>query len=372
MKSLLRYLYKDKVFIIASLFAITSMFFIPPSARYIDYINYKVLIIMFSLMLAVAGVYETHFFDFIATKLVIKFKSIKWIGMIIIWVTFFLGMLLTNDAVLLTLVPFTIFITKHTKQEKYAVIIIILQTIAANMGSALTPMGDPQNIYLYAFYDIPFKDFLQTTSVITIAGFVLITITSLIKIPHKHCELNITTPSVTWSKFFLYILILVNALLTVLRVVPEFYTLMITLILSLIYGRHLYKRVDWTLLLTFTAFFIFTGNLSQMVFIKDAISHLLSSRLSVLFMGIFTSQFISNVPAAVLLSTFTDALYWKPLLQGVNIGAMGTIIGSLASLITFKYVLRDYKEHTKVYLITYSIISIIFIIVITSLTIFLS
>lgn len=372
MTSILRYLYRDKVFMIASIFALASMFVIVPSARYFDYINYKVLIIMFSLMLAVAGVYETHFFDYIATKLVIKFKSIKWIGMIIIWVTFFLGMLLTNDAVLLTLVPFTIFITKHTKQEKYAVIIIILQTIAANMGSALTPMGDPQNIYLYAFYDIPFKDFLQTTSIITIAGFVLVTLTALIKVPHHHCDLNIAAPVVSWKKFFLYMLILINALLTVLRVVPEFYTLMITLVLSLIYGRHLYKRVDWTLLLTFAAFFIFTGNLGQMVFIKDAISHLLSSNISVLLMGITTSQFISNVPAAVLLSTFTDRMYWKPLLQGVNIGAMGTIIGSLASLITFKYVLRDYRSETKTYLITYSIISVIFIVIITTLTIILS
>lgn len=372
MHKVFKYLYKDKVFVIACLFAVISMFFIPPSENYLSYINWKVLIIMFTLMLAVGGFYETHFFDFIATKLVIRFRSIRWIALVLILTTFFLAMLLTNDAVLLTLVPFAIFITKITKTEKNAVMIIILMTIAANMGSALTPMGDPQNIYLYAYYQIPFGAFLSVTLPITIMGFVLVTLTALMKIPDVHCQLNIVAPEVNFRKLILYTLILINALLSVLRIVPEWYTFGITMVLGLIYGRHLFKRVDYTLLLTFTSFFIFTGNLSQMNFISNAISGLLDSRLSVFFMGLFTSQFISNVPAAVLLSTFTDRLYWAPLLQGVNIGAMGTIIGSLASLITFKYVIREYPKELKNYLINYTVISIIFIIIISLVTLSIS
>jgi Na+/H+ antiporter NhaD/arsenite permease-like protein len=368
MRKVLKYLYKDKVFVIAFTFAVISMFIIKPSSAYLDYINFKVLIIMLTLMLAVAGVYETHFFDFVATKLVIKFRSIKWIGLVIILVTFFLGMLLTNDAVLLTLVPFTIFITKHTKQEKYTVIIIILQTIAANMGSALTPMGDPQNIYLYAFYDIPFNDFLAVTIPISIIGFFLVSGTAMLKIPNNHCELNLKAPDVDWKRLGLYGIILLNALLSVLRIVPEWYTLYVTLILGLIYGRHLFKRVDYTLLLTFTSFFIFTGNLSQMSFIVDSIGAFLNTRTSVFFSGLVASQFISNVPAAVLLSTFTPAVHWPALLQGVNIGAMGTIISSLASLITFKYIVRDYPKEMKKYLLTYTILSIIFITIISAVT----
>lgn len=368
LKNVWHFIIKDKVLMIAWICAIISMFFVIPSKDYLTYINFKVLIIMFSLMLAVAGIYETHFFDFIATKLIEHLKSIKWIGLVIIIVTFFLGMLLTNDAVLLTLIPFTIFITKHTKKEKYAIIIIILQTIAANMGSALTPMGDPQNIYLYTFYDIPFNDFLEVTSVITLSGFILITITALLKIPNESCELNITAPTIEWKKFFLYLLILINALLNVLRIVPEIYTLYITILLGLSYGRHLFKKVDYQLLLTFLAFFIFTGNLGQITYIKEAISQLLNSRISVFFTALVTSQVISNVPAAVLLSTFTKPLYWQPLLQGVNIGSMGTIIGSLASLITFKYVIRDYRNQVKTYLLNYSIISIIFILIISLIT----
>jgi len=368
MKKIFKYIYKDKVFVIAAIFAVISMFIVPPTDAYLSYVNWKVLIIMFTLMLAVIGFYETHFFDFIATKLVIQFKSIRWIGLVLVLTTFFLGMLLTNDAVLLTLVPFAIFITKITKTEKHAIMIIILMTIAANMGSALTPMGDPQNIYLYAFYQIPFGEFLSVTLPITVMGFILVSLTAIIRIPDVHCQLNIVAPEVNLKRLMLYTLILVNALLSVLRIVPEWYTFGITMILGLIYGRHLFKRVDYTLLLTFTSFFIFTGNLSQMDFISNAISGLLDSRLSVFFMSLLTSQFISNVPAAVLLSTFTDRLYWAPLLQGVNIGAMGTIIGSLASLITFKYVIREYPKEMKGYLLNYTLLSIIFIIIISLVT----
>ncbi len=365
MRKIIAFITKDKVFLIALIFALFSMIIIPPSQDYMGYINTKVLIVMFTLMIGVAGMYETHFFDFIATKLVIRFVSIKWIALVIILVTFFLGMFLTNDAVLLTLVPFTIFVTRHTKQEKYTLMIIILQTIAANMGSALTPMGDPQNIYLYAFYDIPFQSFLATTFPITFMGFILLVGTTLICIPHQHCELNLAAPQVRWDKVLLYALFLINALLLILRVVNVWITLGVTLILVIIYGRRLLKRVDYHLLLTFTAFFIFTGNLAQMDVLQGITSQFLSGHTSVYFTGLITSQLISNVPAAVLLSTFTDRLYWQALLQGVNVGSMGTIIGSLASLISFKYILKDDRTHLKTYLINYTVVSIIFITVIT-------
>ncbi|PKK93664.1 MAG: anion transporter [Tenericutes bacterium HGW-Tenericutes-6] len=360
------YLFKDKVFVVAMILAILSMFFIPPSLAYVNYINWKVLIIMMTIMIAVGGLYETHFFDYIATKLVMRFKSIKWIALVLILTTFFLAMFLTNDAVLLTLIPFTVFITIHTGTKKYAVMIIILQTIAANMGSALTPMGDPQNIYLYAFYDIPFHTFLSMTFPISLIGFILIVCTSLLTIPNQSCDLNIVPPNVQISKIFLYLLLLINALLTVLRLVHPWMTLAITLIMTFIWFRHLFKKVDYHLLLTFLSFFIFTGNLSQMDILDGLFQSVLQSETSVYFSGLLLSQFISNVPASVLLSTFTDLSYAKALLQGVNVGAMGTIIGSLASLISFKYMIEHYKSDVKRYLLYYSLISLLFITIITS------
>jgi len=362
-----RYLYKDKVFMIALLFAVLSMFFVVPNQSYFAYINYKVLIIMLTLMISVAGFYETHFFDFVATKLVIKFKSIRWISMMIIWATFFLALFLTNDAVLLTLVPFAIFILKHTEKEKYVVIVAILMTIAANMGSAMTPMGDPQNIYLYGYYQIPFKEFMMTMLPISVIGFILITVSNLFFVKKEICSLNIKAPSIHFKKIGIYVFLLINALLCVLHVVPEVITFMITVLVTLLAARHLFKKVDYTLLLTFLSFFIFTGNLSQIDVIKNAISIHLNSDQAVYFIGLGLSQLISNVPASVFLSTFTNAKYSTSLLQGVNVGSMGTIIGSLASLITFKYVLKAYPHLVKKYLVLYTVISIVFIGIISTL-----
>lgn len=364
MKVVFKNIIKDKVFVIAGIIMMITMFIIPPSTLYLSYMNYKVLIIMFTIMLAVAGLYETHLFDFIATRLVIKFKTIKWVSLILVLSTFFLAMFLTNDAVLLTLIPFTLFIMRHAKQEKFALITIILQTIAANLGSALTPMGDPQNIYLFAYYEIPFKTFLSITAPITALGFILITSTALIKIPNIPVTLNLQAPEVNWKRVGLYALLLLNALFVVLRLVPEWYTIYVTLILGLAYGRHLFKRVDYGLLLTFVAFFIITGNLGQMDSIFNLFNKVLSSPHQVFLTALGTSQIISNVPAAVLLSTFTKPMYYPALLTGVNVGALGSIIGSLASLITFKYVIREFPELMKKYLLNYTIISIIFIIII--------
>ncbi|MDZ4196435.1 MAG: SLC13 family permease [Candidatus Izemoplasmatales bacterium] len=365
MKRIGAFFWKDKVFLIAFIVAIVSMFFIAPSIRYIEYINPKVLIIMFTLMIAVAGMYEANFFSFVAIHLVSHFFTIKYIAFVIVVATFFLGMLVTNDAVLLTLVPFTLFVTKQTKMQRHALFIVILQTIAANMGSALTPMGDPQNIYLYAFYDIPFMTFITTMLPITITGLILVSVTTLVFIPNTHCEPIMVKPIVDSKRMIIYTILFFNALLSVLRVYSIWIGLIVTIVITLLFCLRLVKKVDVHLLLTFTMFFIFTGNLSQITNIQSSIQGLLSSPTSVYFTGLFTSQFISNVPGAVLLSTFTPAPYSLALLQGVNVGAMGTIISSLASLITFKFVLKEFPKDGKLYLKTYSLLSIVFIIIIT-------
>lgn len=365
MKKISYFILKDKVFLIAVVIAIITMFFVPPSIEYLSYINYKVLVVMLTIMLAVAGIYESHFFYFIATKLVMHLKNIRFISLSIVLTTFFLAMFLTNDAVLLTLIPFSIFILKQTNMEKKIIIIIVLQTIAANLGSALTPMGDPQNIYLYAYYQIPFDNFVMMTLPITLIGGILLTVTTLIFIEKHPVELNITTPKVEIKKLGIYSLIMLNALLSILRIVPLLYTFIITLILGLLFARHLIKRVDWYLLLTFVSFFIITGNLSQIDAIGLFLTRFLNDQNKVYFTGMILSQFISNVPSAVLLSTFTDASMAKYLLQGVNVGSMGTLISSLASLISFKYILRDYAFKTKKYILTYTLISFCYMFIIT-------
>lgn len=371
MKKISYLILKDKVFFIAVILAVVTMLIVPPSKEYLSYMNYKVLVIMLTIMLAVSGIYESHFFYYVATKLVMHLKNIRYIALSIVLTTFFLSMFLTNDAVLLTLIPFSIFILKSVKMEKHIISIIALQTIAANLGSALTPMGDPQNIYLYAYYQLPFSMFLKITLPVTLTGGILIVLATLCLTPRKNVELNVTTPKIDFKKLGLYSLILLNALLSILRVIPLLYTFLITIILGLLFARHLFKRVDWYLLLTFVSFFIITGNLSQIEVIGSFLSRFLDGEIKVFFTGLVTSQFISNVPAAVLLSTFTDNIFARNLLQGVNVGSMGTLIASLASLISFKYILRDFPKLTKKYIGLYSLLSIVFMIIITLVLIFI-
>jgi len=365
-KKILRYFWKDKVFVIAFALAILSCFFVPPSAVYLDYVNWKVPIIMFTLMLAVAGMYEANLFSFISIKLVSRFYSIKWIGMVVILASFFLGMWITNDAVLLTLVPFTLVVTKQTGQARYALNIVIMQTIAANMGSALTPMGDPQNIYLYAHYELGFGEFVAAMAPVTITGFILLIVSTLLLIPNVPCQPIMVAPKVAVRKLWVYGLIFLNALLCVLKVLPPWWTFGITVALIVPFGIHLVKKVDYTLILTFISFFIFTGNLSQMTSVVSFVSEWLNTDVSVYFSGLVVSQFISNVPASILLSTFTPKLFWRPLLQGVNVGAMGTLLASLASLIALKFVIKDFPTQGKTYIKTYSLLCVVYIAIITA------
>ncbi len=364
MKAIFKYIYKDKVFFIAFIAALISMIFVPINQGYIEYINLEVLVVMFSLMISVAGMTDQNFFSMLAVKMVKHLKDMRTIAFVIVMASFFLGMLVTNDAVLLTLVPFMLFVMGKVGRTKESLIIVILMTLAANLGSALTPMGDPQNIYLYTNFDLPFWDFLKSTAVITITGFFLLNISIWLIFKQDFVTPIVEDVKIKDYRLYVFFTTFAIAFLTVLGFIPALYTLVIVLVLSLIFGRPQFRRVDYHLLLTFFMFFIFTGNIGQIGWIKSFFESILNNEHSVFFTGILTSQFISNVPAAVLLSTFTPSEYMLTLLQGVNIGAMGTLIGSLASLITFKFVTRLYPERFKEYLIKYTVICIIYMTVI--------
>lgn len=365
-KAVFKYIYKDKVFFIAFIAALISMIFVPINPEYIHYINIEVLVVMFSLMFSVAGMTDQNFFTMIAVKMVKHLKDMRTIALVIIMASFFLGMLVTNDAVLLTLVPFMLFVMGKIGRTKESIIIVILMTLAANLGSALTPMGDPQNIYLYTNFDLPFWDFMKSTAVISITGFFLLLLSIWLIFKQDIVKPIVEDVHIKDYRIYVFFTTFFIAILTVLGFIEAYISITIVLVLALIFGRQLFKKVDYHLLMTFFMFFIFTGNIGQIEGIKLFFETILNNEHTVFFTGIITSQFISNVPAAVLLSTFTPTEYMLNLLQGVNIGAMGTLIGSLASLITFKFVTRLYPERFKEYLIKYTIICIIYMGVIIS------
>lgn len=361
---------KEIVFVISFAVMIVTMFFITPSKEYVGYINLKVLVVMFTLMLSVGGLYQENVFNFLAIKIVKHLKNVKYISLTLIGITFFLGMFITNDAVLITLIPLSILIFKQIKQEKHLIILLILQTLAANIGSAITPMGDPQNIFLFTKFSLSFTGFIHIMFPVSLIGFLLLIGTSLICIPNvKVSEIQYDAHFKSYKPAY-YILVFVATILAILEVIP-YYVVLIGVVVSFVFvDAKVIKRVDFFLLLTFLCFFIISGNVVRMELFASVIRELLRTDTSVYWVSLGLSQVTSNVPAAVLLSNFIHPEHIAALLRGVNVGAMGTMIASLASLITFKYVRVQYPKEAKRYILIYSLCSIIFISIISALLLF--
>lgn len=365
MEKIIKFIKREIILIVAFTIALISSFYVKPSFEYLSYINYKVLICMFCLMASVSGLYNENLFNFTATKLLKRITNFKFLAIIIVLVTFIFGMLMTNDAVLITLVPFTILVCKEAKQEKYIIYIVILQTLAANLGSALTPMGDPQNIYLYTKFSIGFMPFLKATAPITFIGLILIIITTIIFIPREDIEAISYTANIKSKRIFVYFIVFILTILSILNIVNEFLVLAISLILIIPCDIKTLKKVDYSLLLTFLMFFIFTGNIVKLDNITNLFTKYLNTGKNIFFISLLSSQFISNVPAAVLLSIFVPEELILFLVQGVNVGAMGTLIASLASLISYKFVITNYPKEALKYILIYSVICIIYISIIS-------
>lgn len=234
----------------------------------------------------------------------------------------------------------------------------IMQNIAANLGGMITPFGNPQNLYLYAFYNIDTIEFMKimfpsfVTSTLLIIGICCFVKPLPLKLKgdNQHTlNLPLTTS---------YTILFVASVLMVFRVIPYLIgTILITLILFIM-DRNSLRKVNYSLLATFAAFFVFSGNMSRIPAVNAFFSKVLP--MNTLLFGILSCQFISNVPSAVLLSHFTDN--YHALLPAVNIGGCGTLIASLASLITFSEFRKHNPNRVKSYLIKFTVINFSFVI----------
>lgn len=287
--SFIEFLKKECVLVIAVTLAILSSFISIPKMSYIDF---KVLILLFNLMVVVAAFKELKVLDSIAIGLLKKCNTYTSISLALVFITFISSMIVTNDVALITFVPLSIVIAR--KANINVLKIVVFQTLAANLGSSFTPMGNPQNLFIYSFYNLSPIDFFK-----------------------------ITLPIVILAVLFL-----------VLLVIDYKVTFLITIVMVLILNKKLFSQVDYSLLITFIGFFIFVGNISTMDVVKNFMEGILNSPKSTFLASVLSSQVISNVPATMLLSGFTN--HFKELLLGVNIGGMGTLIASLASVISYK------------------------------------
>ncbi|MBP3603073.1 MAG: anion permease [Lachnospiraceae bacterium] len=324
---------KETVFVIAVLIAIVSAFFVMPSMEYLGYLDYKVLALLFCLMIIVAGLKEQGTFTYLGERLAGKVKNSRQMCLLLVLLCFFSSMFITNDVALLTFVPFAIELLYLAGLEDKCIKVVVLQTIAANLGSMFTPVGNPQNLYLYGVSGMGILEFLLFMLPLTVLSLGMLLVVILMEKP-KAVVTGIQEEEVVpdKKKVLIYAALFVICLLTVIRILPWQVSLAIVSVAIFIVDRKLFSKVDYCLLGTFVGFFIFVGNMQNIPAISEMLQRLLYGR--ELILSVLASQVISNVPAAMLLSGFTEN--YREILYGVNIGGLGTLIASLASVISYK------------------------------------
>ena len=361
---LVAFLKKEVILVVASILAVISCFVITPDKKYIDYIDFRTLMILFTLMCVMEGLKQQGIFDKIAGFFLGKAGNVRTLCFIMVFLHFFSAMLITNDVALITFVPFTILLLGMADKSKWALPIVLLETIAANLGSMLTPIGNPQNLYLYTISGMDILTFLKITAPIAgVSAMLLLLACFYIKKEIiTHTVVNKTSPEKWRCLFFLLVFLL--ALLTVLNILPVYIPFALVLAGTFILQRKVLVKVDYCLLLTFVSFFVFIGNMGRITVIREWLLALITGR--ELLVAFFTSQVISNVPAAILLSGFTDA--YAELIKGVNIGGLGTLIASLASLISYKYFAAEYPKDKGKYILYFTMVSSIFALILILFT----
>lgn len=358
---------KEAVLSVAIILAVVSSFFVHPDKEYLGYIDFRTLAILFCLMAVMAGLQQIGLFGYVAEKLLKLVKHIRGIIFILIMLCFFSSMLITNDVALITFVPFTFIVLKMIlgeQAERLIVPVVVMQTIAANLGSMLTPIGNPQNLYLYGKAAMNFGSFIMFMLPYTVIAFILLTAWCLL-FPYKgekrvDLELEKETSLASYKKqLTVYGVLFVLCLLTVAHILPYEVTLLTVLVVVFFLDKNVLGQVDYALLFTFVGFFIFIGNMGRVPAFNAFIQEIITG--NEVLTSVIASQFMSNVPAALLLSGFTNQ--YELLIIGTNLGGLGTIIASMASLISFKYIGKEYKQLRGKYLLYFTAANILFLVV---------
>lgn len=339
METVKSFLKREPVLVISGLLAAASVFLVPPSAEYLSYVDLRTLGILFCLMAAVAGLTDAGLFALLVRKLSAGVGTVRKLCLLLTGACFLFSMFITNDVALLTFVPLTIALLAGEGQRTL-ILAVVSETIAANIGSALTPFGNPQNLFLYSRYGMGLGQFFSVTGPICLLGF-LLTFGGLLLARPENAPLALPGGageerpfSGRRAAFFAGLFLL--SLLAVLRLLDWKLAFAATALLLALFARPVFRRVDYSLLLTFVFFFILVGNLSRIPAVSSWISSLLAGREAAV--SALVSQAISNVPAALMLAEFTDN--WQGLLAGTNIGGLGTLVASMASLISFRLYAR--------------------------------
>ena len=353
---------KNIVTVIAFIAAVITGFIVPPDSEYLGYFDYKTLTCLFCVLAVVCALKNISFFYIMARKIVRLFKNARMSVLALVYITFIGSMLIANDMALLTFLPLGYFVLTKTKMEKYIAFTFIMQNISANLGGMLTPFGNPQNLYMYTKFNIPTGEFVGIMLLPFCLSIALITLCCIFFVKAEPLQLEDERVHLAPARVTLYLLLFALSIVIVFRGIPYWIGLIVIPAVLIFADRRALKMVDYGLLLTFVFFFIFSGNMARIDAVRSLFSSLLDK--STLLVGTLSCQFISNVPSAILLSQFTEN--YRDLLVAVNIGGVGTLISSLASLITF----REYSSHDPSgvgrYILKFSLFNFAFLIILTA------
>jgi len=342
---------QNPVVTVAAVAALITMFLVPPDAQYLTYFDWRTLTCLFCVLAVVCALKNIQFFYLLARKIIERFKTLRVAVIALVYITFIGSMLIANDMALLTFLPLGYFVLKRTGKEHAMALVFIFQNIAANLGGMLTPFGNPQNLYLYSHFAIPDGEFVMIMLPPFLLAITMITLCCFL-IPKDPLQIRGEKVELPKWRTVAYMALFALAIVIVFRGVPYWIGLIIIPIALLFLDRKALKDVDYGLLCTFVLFFIFSGNLARIPAVQAFFGGLLN--LNTLLVSVVSCQFISNVPTAILLSQFTEN--YQQLLVGVNIGGTGTLIASLASLITF----REYAKHNQGRMLRYVLVFTLF------------
>lgn len=358
---MVKFIKKNFVMVIALMAALITMLFVPPDKAYWDYFDTKTLTCLFCVLAVVCALKNIRFFYILARKIVELFKNARLAVLALVYITFIGSMLIANDMALLTFLPLGYLVLSSTGMVKYMAFTYIMQNIAANLGGMLTPFGNPQNLYLYSYFEIPTGEFMGIMLPPFVLSVVLITVCCIVFVKPEPIAVREETTTLPPWRTALYLGLFALAIAIVFRGIPYWIGLLIIPAVLLVADRKALKMVDYPLLLTFVFFFVFAGNMARIPQVRWLFSMLLKK--STLLFSVASCQVISNVPSAILLSQFTDN--YRHLLLGVNIGGVGTLISSLASLITF----RDYTQRNPhkggYYMLMFTAFNLAFLLILT-------
>ena len=325
---------KNPVLTIAAVLAAATSFIIKPDSRYLGYFDFRTLTCLFCTLAVISALGEIRFFYVCAEKIISLAKNLRLAALTLVYITFIGSMLIANDMALITFLPLGYIVLHETGNERHMAYVFILQNIAANLGGMLTPFGNPQNLYLYSYFPIPGGDFVTCMLPPFLVSIAAVTLCCLF-LPKTPLSFDGYVAKLPVRRLAAYLILFAFSILVVFRGIPYQLGLVLIPLSLLLLDRKSLARVDYGLLFTFVCFFIFSGNMARIPAMSSVMRTLLGeSGISTLFTSSMSCQFISNVPSAILLSKFTEN--WRALLYGVNIGGCGTIISSLASLITFR------------------------------------